>query len=466
MLERVRGMDAGFLSLERGGNHLHVAQACVFDAAASVHSYSFDRVRNLVADRLDRLPPFRKRLVPAPLGLGHPAWIEDPDFDLDSHVYQVSVPSPGDLHALAEYSSAFISRRLERSRPLWEMAVVDGLEDGLVAGVTKVHHSTVDGAFGAELTANLLDLEPNPPTELRAGTDWVPDAPPTSRQQAAALVGDLVRWPLDMARTAGLVANTGLRVAVRNRLPGAVVPPSPFSAPRTEFDGAVGSERQVAFTRLDLADVTAVKERFGTKINDVVLAVCAGALRDLLESHGSLPGKDLVAAVPVAVKDRTGAPAGVNKLSVMLVGLATSIDDPIIRLAAIAEGSMAAKDQDRFMGPTTISEIAGLVTPLTGAVLGALASASGVLHRPRPLVNVVVSCYPGPAFPLYCAGAPLVAPYPMGPVIDGAAINITVQTYLDALHVGIVTSPRCGPDPWQLADGMSDALGQLAKAAA
>ncbi len=155
-----------------------------------------------------------------------------------------------------------------------------------------------------------------------------------------------------------------------------------------------------------------------------------------------------------------------NQLSAMLVGLATSVDDPVTRLAAIAEGARAAKDQDRFLGPTTISDLAGLVTPLAGAVLGELASVTGVLHRPRPLVNVVVSCYPGPAFPLYCAGAPLVAPYPMGPVIDGASINITGQSYLDALHVGVVTSARCGPDPWELAGGLSDALGQLATAAA
>ena len=211
-------------------------------------------------------------------------------------------------------------------------------------------------------------------------------------------------------------------------------------------------------------DVTAVKGATGATVNDVALATCAGALRAYLADRGEVADRPLLAAVPVSTRTRDAGGGAANRLSAMLVSLATTIADPLERLAAIAEGTRQAKAQDRLIAPTTLSELAGLLPPPVAAVAVRSASRLRLTHRPRPAINLVISSFPGPPVPLYCAGARLVAPYPLGPVFDGTALNITLQSYLDSLWVGLVD--RAVPDLWDLTRQLPDALGQLCKMAA
>lgn len=466
MIERVQGLDTFFLSMESRTCPLQVAQACVFDPSTCPDGYSFEGVRALIEERLDLVPPFRRRLAEVPFGLHHPVWIEDPDFDLEHHLGRVVLRRPVGPRELADFTAGLVSRRLDRSKPLWEMYIVEGLEGGLVAGVTLVHHSLLDGVSGAELTATLLDTEPVPSQARLPGSKWIPDRVPNPVRLAVDGAAAIMRQPAAAAATARQAAAAMWRIRQRNRSEHLEAPPAPFSAPVTPFDTRVSSDRRAAFLQLDLADVKAVKEAFGVTVNDVLLACCAGSLAGVLGELGCRPEKPLVAAVPVSVRTDDERGTLGNRLSSMMVSLATTIEDPVRRLFAIASSAREAKAQDQLLGPRLISDMAELVSPALGRVLTGAATRTGLLHRPRPLCNVVVSTFPGPSFPLYCAGSRLVAPYPIGPIIDGAPLNITAQTYLDHIYMGVLADARTGPDPGDVAAGLQDALDELAKMAA
>ena len=465
-MRRLRGLDAAFLSFETPSSHMHVAQASVFDPTHVAGGYSFERLRQLVESRLGVLPPFRRRLVEVPLGLGTPAWIEDPAFDLENHLSRAALPAPGGADELAAFTADFVSRPLDRRQPLWEMQVVEGLEGGMVAGVTKVHHSAVDGISGAELTANLLDLEPEPGPIDAPGPEWRPDQLPSPRDLAGLALRSALSQPPAALAAARHVLGAAIGIRRRNRAQGATAPPLPFAAPATPLNTSVGPRRRVAFSQIDTEDVTAVREAFGATVNDVVLATCAGALRAYLCDLGRCPDEPLVAAVPISVRGADERGTMGNRLSAMLVGLGTQIEDPVARLIAICEGSRQAKAQNRLIAPTTLSELAELVLPAVGRPMARLVSRLGLTYRPRPAFNVIISSFPGPPCPLYCAGARLVAPYPLGPVFDGGALNITVQSYLDSLFVGFNADDRAVPEVSSIAGYLRDALGELAKVAA
>jgi diacylglycerol O-acyltransferase len=462
MLQSLSGLDAAFLYLETGDTPLHVAQACVFDRSTDPEpgSSALDNMRTLILDRLDRVPPFRQVQMAAPGGWARPVWGEDSGFDLDYHLRPGSIPAPGGLDGLAEFTAGFIESPLDHRRPLWEMRVVEGLPDGMVAGVTKIHHSAIDGVSGAELTATLLDLQPQPDSEPAAIT-CDPESPPSAWQLAGHGAASLLLQPVAMAGALAQIGGAAARIWRLNRSSAGPPPPALFSAPTTLFNAPVGRERRVAFAQLDLGDVATVRQAFGATVNDVVLAVCAGALRSYLDQSHRRPDKDLVAAVPISVRtDETRQSMG-NRLSAMLVGLATSIDDPVERLVAITEGARRAKAQSRAMGAGVLAAAAELLPPIAGPALGRVVAGLRLLERPRPLFNVMISNFPGPPSPLYCAGAKLVAIYPLGPLVAGAALNITLQSYLDTLFVGLVGDAHVVADLDRLPKLLSRALAEL-----
>jgi diacylglycerol O-acyltransferase len=364
---------------------------------------------------------------------------------------------------LERFAADVVSRPLDQQRPPWEMHVVEGLEGGMVGSVTKMHHAAVDGVSGAELTATLLDLEPEPEPVARPDTKWRPAAPPSPLSMAAGAVRELLRQPAEAASVLARTARAAWRLVRHNRRPETAPPPGPFAAPRSAYNAPVTGARQVSLAQIELDDVRRIKDAAGVTINDVVLAVCAAALRGHLDDHGGVPGQPLVAAVPVSVRaDEEGAMTS-NHLSAMLVQLGTTIDEPMARLHAIAESSRAAKTQHQVLGPDTFSQLADVTPPAFIAALGALESRFNVLGRIPPLCNLIVSNFPGPPFPLYCAGARMVAAYPMGPLGLGTALNITVQSYLDTLWFGIVACPDVVPEPETLAAGIHDAVHELGK---
>lgn len=464
-MQTLSGLDAAFLTLETPTSHLHMTGVLVFDPATMPGGYSFDRIRRFIGSRLHVVPPFRRRLASVPFSLGRPVWVDDAAFDLDYHVRRAALPAPGGLEELAGFAADVAGRSLDRSKPLWEMWFVEGVDGDKVAMVAKMHHATIDGVSGANLMGHLLDLEPRPVDDEPPTEDWRPERPPSDYELLGrALLGRAARR-LHLARTAvggaqAVAGAVGRRVLGRDR--GMA---SPFTAPSTPFNRAITSHRRVAMTSVPLADVRAVRDKFDTTINNVVLALCSGALRRYLERRDALPDRPLLAAVPVSVRGGEEDAAGANQLSAMFVSLATEIADPLERLRHVSEVATAAKREHDATGGSMILDLGELIASRPFGMGAQLFSQQRIADRVPTPVNLVVSNVPGPDFPLYFAGAKLDALYPLGPIYDGMGLNITVLSYLDTIGLGFITCPELVPDLWDLTSGIDESLRELEKAA-
>lgn len=464
-MERLSGLDASFLYMETPSLHMHVSMAAVFDPSTMKGGYSYERIRDLVAGRLRQTSVFRRRLVEVPFKLGHPYWIEDSDFDIDFHLRRAALPSPGGLKELSEFVGDVCSRQLDRSKPLWQMYIVEGLENGNFALVTKIHHSTIDGVSGAELLAKLFDLSPDPEpddpdSELPAKTRVPSDA----ELVAQALLTRLTKPP-KVARLAWRTAFAILGVRkVRSSTETNRKAALPLTAPRTSFNQAITPHRKVAFSSISLDDVKSLKNEMGTTVNDVVLAVCTGALRSFLISRNELPDTPLVASVPVSVHDAEGV-KGSNKVSAMFASLPTHIEDPLERLRVINESTRGAKEMHKALGASVLLDWTEHATPNVFGAAARTYSRLKLASRHRPIHNMVVSNVPGPDFPIYFSGAELVAGFPLGPVLEGAGINITVMSYRGVLNWGLIACRETVEGLWDIADGFPAALDELLTAA-
>lgn len=468
-MRQLTSLDAQFLAVEDGRHLGHVSALSILDpSTAPGGRLTLKALRNLLAERLHLLEPFRWRLAPVPFGLDHPYWVEDPGFDLDFHIRELALPAPGDDHQLAEQVARLHSRALDRSHPLWELYLIHGLERGRVAVMTKIHHSAIDGVSGGELLGLLLDPSPE-------GRD-VP--PPTSASRREVVPGDLellARTALDLPRQAARallaiprtlpyldlvvtirsvpgvsrLAALSARGLSRHRDGGVLERPD-YHAPRTGLNGRISGHRRFAFTSLPLDDVKAIKDHFGVTVNDVVMALCTGALRRRLQARRDLPEVPLLAMIPVSV--RTPAEAGTfgNRVSTMIVPLPTDEPDPALRLDRLHGATLAAKERHQAT-PATLLQDANMFVP--PALLARASRVVGALATQDPLsppVNVVISNVPGSRHPLYLAGARLEAQYPVSVVMDGVGVNFTVMSYRSNLDIGIVGDRELAPDVWEL----------------
>ena len=322
-MQRLSGLDSMFFYMETPTNHMHVAGVFLLDPTAAPGGFSFTQVRAMVASRLHRAAPLRRRLVEVPFGLAQPVWIEDPEFDLDYHVRRACLPSPGGRSELEEFVSQIVGLPLDRRRPMWEIHLVEGLEGGLQAIVVKMHHAAIDGVSGAELSAAWLDLEADPAPEFDED-DWQSERVPSEVDLLVGAWTQLASSPAKVARTTRRFTEAVLRVSEHNRDSGAPPPPPPFRAPRTSFNLAITPHRRACFGEAALEDLKAVKNHFGCTVNDVVLALCAGALRRYLLARGELPKEPLVALVPMSVRADEEKLSGGNRLSAMLTSLVGS----------------------------------------------------------------------------------------------------------------------------------------------
>ncbi len=447
-MQRLTGLDATFLYMETPTSYMHVAGLMILDPSTMPEGFSMEKLREFYASRLHLAAPFRRRLAEIPLGIHHPLWIEDPDFDLDNHL---------------DLAADLVKMPLDRSRPLWECWAIEGLEGGKFAVLTKVHHAAIDGVSGNEITVAMLQLaphdEPPPPAE-----EWKPDRVPTDIERLAYAGSSIARQPVRLVKTARRTIESALRVRERNRQPDANPPPGLFNAPRTSFNAALTPHRGFAFTSLSLSDVKDVKNALGVSVNDVVLALCAGSLRNYLESIDEHPDGPLVAMVPVSVRTDEQKGTHGNQVSSMLCSLATDIDDPVERVRAISGGTKQAKEQLNVIGAEALTDWVEFAAPALMGRAARLYSRTRMADRHRPLFNVTISNVPGPPFPLYSSDARLVAHYPMGPIFDGGGLNITVMSYMDSLDFGLVACSDLIDDVWSLADGLGEALEQLKKA--
>ena len=466
-MERLSGMDASFFYMETPDMHFHVMGTILLDPSTMPGGYSFERIKENIASRLHLIPPFRRRLVEVPFNLAHPLWIEDPDFDLDSHVHRIGLPAPHTMRELAEFVGHLASSPLDRSRPLWEMWVVEGLEDGNVAIVTKMHHSAIDGVTGADLMVHLFDLEPEgQPAEPPAAGDRPADHKPNDIELVAGAVTSAITQPFGLARMLTRTVRTVFNIVQNQRQPDAPPATLPFTAPHTPFNGAITRHRSVAYSRASLDDLKTIKKAFGCTINDVVLAACSITMRRWLADHGGVPDKPLVASIPISVHDVVTDSPGVNKVSAMLVRLPTNLEDPVAVIESVHEDTKGAKEFHKAMGADMLTGLAEFAPPRLLNRASRLYSQLNLANRHRPLHNIVISNIPGPPVPLYTSGARVLATYPMGPILEGAGLNITVLSNMGNVDFGAIACKELVPDIWDVADGFAEAVAILKKAAA
>jgi WS/DGAT/MGAT family acyltransferase len=459
-MQRLSGLDASFLYLETSTQPLHVCSVLELDTSTIPGGYSFEKMRDQLASRITAIPTFREKLANSFLNLDHPVWVKDDEFHLERHVHRIGLPAPGGRVELAEICGHLASLPLDRRHPLWEMWAIEGLggtdarKGGRLAVLTKVHHAAVDGVTGANLMSQLCSVEPDAPPPQPV------DASPEANPLRIAL-GGLGRFavrPITLA-TSVLPSTVSTVVDTVRRAAGGRAMPSPFAAPQTPFNASITADRNVAFAQLDLADVKKVKDHFGVKVNDVVMALVSGVLRTFLIQRDQLPENTLVAMVPVSVHDRSDRP-GRNQVSGMFASLQTQIADPGERLRAIAEANVIAKDHSSAIGATLLQDWSQFAGP---AVFGVAMRvyARTRLTESRPVHNLVVSNVPGPQIPLYFLGAEVEAMYPLGPIFHGSGLNITVMSLNGKLNVGLISCPELLPDLWDMADGFVTGMGEL-----
>jgi WS/DGAT/MGAT family acyltransferase len=462
-MERLSGLDAAFLHMETPDMHLHVVGVILLDPSTVPGGYSFEKVKQLLRDRLHLLPPFRRRLAEVPFNLGRPVWVDYPDFDLDAHVHRVGVPSPGTMRELAVMVGDIASTPLDRRRPLWQMWVAEGLEDGLVAAITKMHHAAIDGVTGADLMAHLFDLEPEA-GEMSPPDDRKPERAPTEVELMADALARRFLRPVRLARTAVRTGQAMLNVVNNRRAPNAQPAAYPFTAPMTPFNGAITPHRAVTFSRASLDDLKLIKRTFGVTINDVVLGACPISLRNWLVAHHALPQQPLVASCPVSVHGHEGI-EGTNRVSSMFVALPVQLADPLEQLAAIHEVTKGAKEIHNALGADMLSGLAEFLPPRLMNQATKFYSRHNLADRHRPVHNLIISNVPGPPIPLYCSGARVVATYPLGPIMEGSGLNITVLSNMGNVDFGALACREMVPDLWDIADGFAEAVSTLRKLA-
>jgi diacylglycerol O-acyltransferase / wax synthase len=472
-MERLSGLDSAFLSLETPTTHLHVAIAAVIDPTTMAAPYSFDELKAFVAERLMSDAAFRRRVVEVPFRLNHPIWVEDPHLDLDYHIRRHVLPAPGGPRELTDLTGSIVGVPLDRSRPLWEIHVVEGLHDGNVALIGKIHHAAVDGVSGAELFIHLFDLTPDVSRngDASAAGDTAPAAPvaaeriPSDVEMVGHALLSQARRTVSLPALVGRTVRTATHLVSRHRDPATVVGAVPLRAPRTPWSAAITPHRSVAFARVRLSDLRRVRAAFDVKVNDVVLALVSGATRRYLDDRGALPDEPLVGMCPVSVRaeDEKGRPD--NRVSAMFVYLRTDIDDVSERLQAIARTTRGAKEDHNAIGAKFLQNWAEHAAPSTFALATRLYSRLNLADRHPPIYNVLVSNVPGPDFPLFLDGAQLVASYPMGPVMEGAGLNVTVLSYMDNVDFGFLAGAELVPDVWDMADHIEGAMADLLAAA-
>ncbi|MGI8794514.1 MAG: WS/DGAT/MGAT family O-acyltransferase [Acidimicrobiales bacterium] len=494
-MKQLSGLDASFLYLETPRQFGHVSSVSVYERPKRKSFKPFEAWQSEVGRRIHLLEPMTRKLVDVPMRLDHPFWVEDPDFDLDFHVRHTAVAPPGDDEQLADLVARIIGRPLDRSRPLWESYVIEGLPNNQFAILTKVHHATIDGASGAELLTMMLDTTPEgdevePPPSNRS-TPRMPSTPEVlaaaglslARKPGRMLVitartlreaGKATRNPLlvaaaDQMRSSlrgplGTLLNAGRRRPEERDLPPQINLPS-LNAPRTRFNRSITAHRKFAYRSTSLDAVKAIKNALGATVNDVVMAACAGGLRTYLEGHGELPDQPLTAMVPVSVRTGEETEKWTNRGSGLIATIPTDEADPLKRVLKVHEAMVTAKGLFDALPAERMIDFAEFPPPAVFTRASRMATRFELANRFGAPVNVVISNIPGPREPLYSAGAKLLHYYPVSTVVDGQGLNITVQSYLDTLDFGLVACAELVPDLWTLVDAIVDDLELLAKAA-
>jgi WS/DGAT/MGAT family acyltransferase len=455
--DRLTGLDASFLHLERGPAHMHVASTTLFEGPAP----AYDELCDHISSRLHLVPRFRQKLRFVPLGQGRPIWVDDPQFNLRYHIRHTALPSPGDEEQLRTLAARIFSQRLDRSKPVWEMWLVEGVEGGRFALVTKSHHALVDGVSGVDITNVLFDTE-REPSSAPSPEPWLPRPEPSSAQMLADALLERATTPAEMVRGARamLRAPRQALAAAREAVTAAgSVAKVGTGAPQSAFNVPIGPYRRFAWVGTDLGELKQIKNEVGGTVNDVVLAVVAGALGRFLKGRGeSTHELELRAMVPISVRGADEHGALGNRVSSFMAPLPVWRDDPLDRLRRVSETMGDLKQSKQAVGAAMLTQLGDFAPP---TIMG---QAARLTSRQR-FFNLVVTNVPGPQFPLYLLGRELQAIFPMVPLAENQAICFGIMSYNGQVNFGLTADYDAMPDVDALADDLRYSIDELATAA-
>ncbi len=454
--ERLTPADAMFLHLEDDVTHMHVASVTIFDGSVDYQD-ALEHLRK----RLHLVPRFRQKLAFVPYGLERPVWVDDPHFNLEYHLRHTALPAPGTEEELKRLAGRLMSQPLDRSKPLWEIWLVDKVAGDRFAMISKTHHCLVDGVSGADITAVLLDLTPEPP-EMEA-EPWTPEPEPTNAQLLNDAVRQRVTEPVEIVRGIRRMLRTPRRVARQAgevlEAVGALAWAGLNPAPRTALNVPIGPHRRVEFVRAQLQDFKTIKDTLGGTVNDVVLAVVTGALRRFLEHRGvDVRGLELKAMVPMSTRAEHEQGALGNRVTAMAAPLPVYENEPALRLAILRESMKDVKSSKQAVGAEMITSLSGFAPP---TILGQAAR----LQAQQRFFNLLITNIPGPQFQLYSGGFPLTDLFPIAPLSTNQALNVAVMSYNGQLGFGLLADYDAVPDIGVFAEGLEKSISELLQAA-
>lgn len=475
-MKQLSGLDSAFLYLETENAPMHIGGVSILDPRTPDGLFTLDTLRKVLAARLHRSRTFTERLASVPLNLGKPYWVEDESFDLDRHLERTQLPEPGGWRELSALTAWELGQVLPRDRPLWKMLLVEGVDGiegvpkGSVAIIGRIHHAAIDGVSGSELLSALFDLTPQP-DDLAAEAAEAPAGSATEsagRPSGAKLLGksgkNLIGIPKAIPGTLGETVKGLVRSGAVWGLKKIKLPPLPFTAPRTRLNVPISGERVWSPALLSLDRIKAIRKTAGGTVNDVVLALCAGALRHYLQDKEDLPEKPLVAMVPISVRAEDERGAMGNKVSAMLVSLATDEDDPAVRLEKIRASTSDSKIHHQAIGARTLSDVGEFIPFALAGVGTRLYTRMHLADKLKPIFNLVITNVPGPQVPLYVGGARLLAHVGFAPIFDGVGLILPIFSYAGTLAIGATSDRSIMPDVEVFAGYLETSLDELEEA--
>ncbi len=460
-MPRLSGTDTMMLAAETKSWHFHVGGLTIVECDGDPRA-TLRRIADEVEQRLALAPKFMWKLRTVPFGLDRPVWVQDEDFDLNRHVHFVTLPEPAGRREVAALAGRIMSKQLDRRYPLWELYLIDGLGRDHVAALMKCHHCMMDGVSGASLVTILDDVERHPAHPPRpTGDEPQLNENPSWLSLLSAAIPHLVQTPVRLGRS-GLALMQRVATIATFSAGGADVYRY-TGAPHTSFNGRIGPQRAFGFSSVALADVLALKKKFDVTVNDVVLAVCDGALRNYLIGNGEHPDATLVAGVPISTR---GADTTLdNQIGTMCVKLATDIADPVERLVLTHQNAEAAKRIHHDIRAHRLPSVGEMAPPAALEFLLRGLSQTGLISHLPTTMNAIISNVPGPRFDLFMAGGRITGIFPTSVITETMALNITLFSYGDRIDFGVYVDPQAVPDPFLVADGIPDALRELLAAA-
>jgi diacylglycerol O-acyltransferase / wax synthase len=457
-MDRLSSVDASFLTQETSASHMHVGALLIFEGPPPDYEDLVEHVRS----RLHLVPRFRQKLAIPPIELGRPFWIDDPSFNLEYHVRHSALPSPGSEEQLRNMAARVFSQQLDRTKPLWELWLVQGLERKRFALISKTHHAVVDGVAGVDIATVLFDVTPVP-EPVEPEHEWVPSPEPSAAELAARGIEGIATTPLRLARRlVNAVEHPGPAVHQATEAAealGEVAWSLANPAPEVPLNTEIGSHRRFEWVRSDLGELKRIKNALGGTVNDVVLAVVSGALRRWLRARGvRTEGLELRALVPVSIRAEDEQGHLGNRIAAVRGPLPVYIEDPVRRLEAVRESMQGVKRSKQALGAEVISRFNDFAPPTL------LAQASRLNFSTR-LFNLIVTNVPGPQIPLYVLGRELQDVFPVAFLPQNHALAIAIMSYNGGIDFGLLADYDAMDDLDLIVDGIQEAIAELGEAA-